>query len=290
MQGVLQIATLIGALASKRSSRRPPVVAAVYTAGNRDLKQELIDRLFYRRILRRLSAVIFVCENQMRHWAKKYPELKPTSHVVYKGVEPSRFRRKDFLSAAEQFRVRWEIPRDAVVFACIAAFWPEKGHDLLIKAFSRLESTPYLVFAGDGAMRPAIESLVRSIGVAERVKFLGNVPDVRPVIVASDATVLASKAVETFSIAMLESMALGVAMIAPAIGGLPEAIIHGESGSLSPVRDSAALQGCMRAIVENSGYAREMGDSPTHLLVRKFTSSSMVLGNEKVLEKAGRSP
>ena len=230
IQGILNFAVLVAWLAAKRSARKPPVVAAVHTTTNRGLKEELQDRLLYRWMFGRLSAVVFVCNFQRDYWIKKYPELRSLSRVVHNGIDVSRFRRGDFVLAAQKLRVELGIAESAFAFACIAAFRPEKAHRLLIEAFSSLPGSTYLILAGGGTERPGIEAAVLAAGLQGRVMFLGDIADVRPVIVASNATVLPSTSVETFSMAMLESMALQVPMIATRIGGLAEAITHGETG------------------------------------------------------------
>ena len=284
--GVMQFATLIASLAAKRSGRSPAVVAGIHTTRNRGLKDELQDRLVYRRLLRRVPAVIFVCRNQRDHWIHKYSDLEDHSFVVHNGVAPENFQRDDFLDSASRMRAELGIPDDAFVFACLAAFRPEKGHSILIDAFSRLKGKPYLVLAGDGELRAKSEEMVSALGLVERTRFLGNIKDIPSLIVASNATVLASTAVETFSMAMLESMALGVPMIAPRIGGLPEAIVHTETGMLFSIGDTDALARCMQSVVENPRTALRMGEVAEQKVLGEFTLEKMVVGTESILREA----
>ncbi len=285
VQGVLQFAVLVAWLAARRSTLGPPVVAGVHTTINRNLKQELQDRLLYRRILKRLPAVLFVCDHQRDHWISKYPELRPLAHVVHNGVDVNELRRADFMASARELRAALGIPDAAFVFACIAGFRPEKGHRLLIEAFSRLPASTYLILAGDGEKRPALEAAVRARDLNDRVRFLGNIADVRPLIVASNATVLASTAVETFSMAMLESMALEVPMIASRIGGLPEAIIQGKTGLLFPIGDIEGLASGMTQLVARPAETRMMGEAAGKLIRGSFTLARMIDGNERVLKE-----
>ncbi len=165
IQGVLQFAVLVAWLAASRSHRRPPVVAAIHTTINQGLKQELQDRLLYRQILRRLPAVVFVCDYQRDYWIKKYPELRLLARVVHNGVDLNRFRRNKFVALAGKLRVDLAIPADSFVFSCIAGFRPEKGHRLLVEAFSTLPVSTYLILAGDGSERPVIEAAVQKAGI-----------------------------------------------------------------------------------------------------------------------------
>jgi len=286
VQGVMQFAVLFAWLGSSRSRSRPPVVAAIHTTVNRGLKDELHDRFLYRWILRRLPAIIFVCEHQRTYWTAKFPELRESARVVYNGVDPRRFRRAEFESAARKLRGDLGIPTDAFVFTCVAAFRPEKGHEHLIDAFSRQAGHTYLLLAGEGERMSAARDLVRAAGLDTRVRFLGNVGDVRPVIVASNATILASTAVETFSMAMLESMALEVPMIATRIGGLAEAIIDGKTGLLCPPGDAGKLAAKMQTLVDRRLDAGELGRAASEMVSQLFTLERMVTGNAAVLAEA----
>jgi glycogen(starch) synthase len=100
--------------------------------------------------------------------------------------------------------------------------------------------------------------------------------------------VLASTSVETFSMAMLESMAAAVPVIVPQIGGLPEAIIEGESGRLFPVGDVHALATCMQSLVDDPVSAARMGERAAHRLAREFTFDKMIDESEKALSEAAR--
>jgi glycosyltransferase involved in cell wall biosynthesis len=283
VQGVMQFATLIAWLATRRSIGQPPVVAAIHTTLHRGLKDELQDRLIYRRMLRSLPAIVFVCRYQREYWITKYPELEPTARVIHNGVDVSRFRRTDFSVQARSLRSTLGIPETAFVFSCIAGFRPEKGHRLLVHAFASLPGDTHLLLAGDGPERPAVEAVVRARDLQHRVRFLGNVMDVRPVIVASNATVLPSTAVETFSLAMLESMALEVPLIASKMGGVAEAITDRETGLLCSPGDIGSLASQMRYLVELPSEAKIMGQAAEAKVGRCFNLERMVERYESVL-------
>jgi glycosyltransferase involved in cell wall biosynthesis len=112
---------------------------------------------------------------------------------------------------------------------------------------------------------------------------LGNVSDVRPVFAASDVSVLSSIAVESFSIAMLESMAMEVPVIASDIGGLREAIQPGSTGFLVPPGEPDRLSEAIRKAVEDRAGTAKMGKNARLLVARRFTTSTMVAETQKVL-------
>jgi glycosyltransferase involved in cell wall biosynthesis len=95
--------------------------------------------------------------------------------------------------------------------------------------------------------------------------------------------VLASTSVETFSLAMLESMALGVPMIATRIGGASEAIQDHENGLLCAPGDVAALAGHLRWIAEHRPEARSLGCEAARTARRRFGVDTMIANYEQVL-------
>lgn len=283
--GVMQFAALIGLLASRRSRLRPPVVPALHTTVNRGTKEEAQDRLVYRSLLKRAPSVVFVCQYQRDYWTRKFPELEPLARVIHNGVDIARFARGDFLAAAGALRQELDIAASSFAFGCIAGFRKEKAHRQLVQAFEQLPANAYLLLAGDGPERPAVEAVVRDRGLARRVKFLGAVKDARPAILASNATVLPSVAVETFSMAMLESMALGVPVIASRIGGVSEAIEHGRSGLLFPPGDTDALVAALRYVMEHRSCAESFGNAAHASIAQHFTLRRMVEGYASLFEE-----
>jgi glycosyltransferase involved in cell wall biosynthesis len=84
---------------------------------------------------------------------------------------------------------------------------------------------------------------------------------------------------------MLESMALGVPLIASRIGGLPEAIIPGETGLLFPIGDVDALTAGMSSMIDSNMYVRRMGHAAEKLVRAAYTLERMIDGNERVLRE-----
>ncbi len=282
----LQFSLLLAWLARRMSRRKPPLVAAIHTTVNRSLKEALQDRLIYRHLLKRSAGVIFVCENQRNHWLKKHPALKRNSRVIYNGIDVARFDPDAWGSAGQRLRAALDIPGGAQVIACVAGFRPEKGHGQLIDAFAGLSGTPYLVFAGEGETRSAMELRIRESGLADRVRFLGVVEDVRPLLAMASISVLASTAVETFSIAMLESMAMGVPMVATNIGGMGEAILPGDTGFLVPPGDVEALRMAIADALSDTRRLHDMGRAARALVQARFTLEAMVEQTSEVLQAA----
>ncbi len=93
-----------------------------------------------------------------------------------------------------------------------------------------------LILVGDGPERYVIERLVREMGLCENVIFLGKIRDTAHVLELADVFLLPSET-ESFGLAALEAMAVGVPVISSNTGGIPEVNIHGVTGFLSNVGD-----------------------------------------------------
>ncbi|WP_327347359.1 glycosyltransferase [Streptomyces europaeiscabiei] len=127
------------------------------------------------------------------------------------------------------------IADDSFVFTVLARLSWEKGVDRAIRAMERVgesvdETT--LLIAGDGPERERLEKLARDLDLTDRIRFLGHITDVAPVLAASDAVLLTSVVEETGPLALKEAMAAAKPVIASRTGGIPEFIADGVSGFL----------------------------------------------------------
>jgi glycosyltransferase involved in cell wall biosynthesis len=281
----LQFAYLFGYAASRLSKRRPAVVAVLHTTVNVSARQEWQDRLLYRWLLARAASVVFVCRAQRDHWFARSPALERNGVVIYNGVDPDHFTPEASRTQGAELRRQLGIGDGDLVLCCIAGFRPEKGHGDLVTALARLPGRCHLLLAGDGPTRAAVAAQAADAGVAERVHFLGNVDDVRPVLAAADLSVLASTAVETFSMAMLESMAMGVPVIASRIGGLAEAVEPGVTGALFAPGDVDGLVAGVETCAAPDRLPR-LGRIARARVLDQFTEAAMVAEYDSLLARA----
>jgi glycosyltransferase involved in cell wall biosynthesis len=282
----LQIAMLMGWLAVRYSSRTPKLIVALHTTLNRNLKNELFDRFLYQWMMRGCDKVICVCNAQEKHWQRKFPFLVGKTQVIYNGVDTEQFDPEVHQQAGRTLRQQLGISEQAKVICHIAGFRTEKGHAILLDAFGMLaqrNQDAFLLFVGDGVLRPEIEERVRKANLTNRVHFLGNLTDVRPALAASDCSVLASTAVETFSIAMLESLAMRVPMVATNIGGAAEAVLHGRTGLLVPAGDATAMADALCSMLEHHEERQAMGAAGRNLVMRDFSAANMNRETERML-------
>ena len=144
---------------------------------------------------------------------------------------------------AENCATKWARESDDFVILSMARLAPDKGLEYLIEAASILPRTGrrlQFVIAGDGPHRDHLERLAATLGVSDRVKFLGFREDVADLLAASDLIALPSLR-EGLSIALLEAMAAARPIVATSIGSQREVAAHAEMALLVPPADALAL-------------------------------------------------
>jgi len=206
-------------------------------------------------------------------------------------VHTRRFNPEIVEGPSRELSQRLGIPDDAKVIACVTGFRAEKAHALLLEAFAKLrkrEPRAVLVLAGDGPLRGAIERQIDRLRLHDAVCMAGIMGDVRPLLSLARFTVLSSIAVETFSMAMLESMAMGTPVVATEIGGANEAITAGRDGLLVPPGDTEALLEAMGRLLSDEIDCRRMGEIARQKVVDSFSKERMVARTAMILQTASR--
>jgi glycosyltransferase involved in cell wall biosynthesis len=115
----------------------------------------------------------------------------------------------------------------------------------------------YVVFAGEGPLLASLESLADELGVRDRVRFLGFVQDIRPLLRLAVAGILASVR-EGLPRSIMESLAVGTPVIGAAAKGVGE-LLNPDSGIVVAVGDVAALSRAMDWVLDHPEEARAMG-------------------------------
>ena len=284
----LQIALLFGWLGCNLSKRRPPIVHALHKMVGRNKKEALLEKLLYQWPMRACKRVICVCKKQEDFWQGLFSYLKGRTIVIYNGVDTHHFDRERVFAEAINLRSLHRIPEDAIIFACVAAFRTEKNHASLVTAIAKMDSSenaPYLLLAGEGPEKKTIQKIVNDYNISDRVFFLGNLADVRPLMAAADLSIIASTAIETFSIAMLESMSMCCPVVSTDIGGHKEAIFPGISGDIVLTGSVNDLESVLRKYITDKSTLKKMGLNARELVLKEFSVEKMVKNTEKLIRE-----
>jgi glycosyltransferase involved in cell wall biosynthesis len=160
---------------------------------------------------------------------------------------------------------------------------PGKQVDVAIEAVARVPGAR-LVIAGDGSQRRKLEAKARAWRVSDRVEFRGFLADPRTAIAEADAGLSASRH-ESFGLSVLESMSMGKAVVAFAVGGIKELVQHGKTGLLARSLTASELAARMQEAVDRPDRFRSMGVRAREYAVRECAIGSMCGGYADVYEK-----
>jgi glycosyltransferase involved in cell wall biosynthesis len=211
---------------------------------------------------------LFLCASSFireRVLAMGFPESR--THTHYIGVDCQAIRpREDF--------------EEKPVILHVARLVEVKGTRHLLRAFAtvaRRYPDVQLVIIGDGPLRRPLQGLAASVGLTDRVQFLGAMPHAEVLSWMRKAAMLvlpgirtASGRMEGLGMVLLEAAATGVPVIASHVGGMPECVLDGRTGFLVPERDEAALAERMGQLLENTVTRRQMGLEGRALVERRF--------------------
>lgn len=177
--------------------------------------------------------------------------------VVHNGVDLTRFSPVPQDVASN--RLGWD-PQQ-FTFGVFGRLSPEKGQATAIEAAFLLKQQGVdarLVLVGAGNDREDLERSAAALGIADSVAFAGFVEDVREMMSACDAVVVPSRR-EGFGLAAVEAMALERPVVASNVGGLPEIVIPGETGTLFAPGDPNSVAQALHALASDRSAAGSMG-------------------------------
>lgn len=272
---------LYALLAARRTRVRPRLVEIFHTTTFGRLKDEF-QMLLYRVVLRRFDLLVYVSERQREHWLRRGLRAH-RDLVIHNGIDLARFVADEHDPA--QTRASLGLSSDDYVVGICAALRPEKAHGDLLQAVALLrDRLPHLrvLVIGDGPERPGIERRIAELDLQQRVIITGFQSDVRPFVAACDVMVLCSRAVETFSIAALEAMALARPLVLSRIGGADEQVVPGITGELFEAGDVPALARHLETLADKP-LSRRMGEAAALRVRERFTEQKMVDGFEAAL-------
>lgn len=268
-------ALLYAALARRHARSDAPLAVTFHTTVPASTK-EWLQLFYYRPFFRSADRLVFVCDAQRRYWSARRLGSR-RDEVIYNGVDLEHWRPRPPAERAMIRRVLALEAGDFVVGMC-AVLRPEKNHLQLLESIARLRARGIparALLVGDGPQRSRIEARARALGLAAAVQITGYQQDVRPLIGACDAMALCSTAVETFSLAALEAMALARPVVHAELGGAADMIASGRDGWLFPVGDTAALVGRLAALADPAARGR-MGAAARATVEARFSERAMV--------------
>jgi glycosyltransferase involved in cell wall biosynthesis len=200
------------------------------------------------------STAVVTTSGWSRRWLLEHYRLDPARvHVAVPGVEVA-----DPVPGSEA----------GCDLLCVASVLPAKGHDVLLAALAALSGLDWrCTLVGPLDLDPdfvdELHKTAANVGIADRVVFAGPLAhdDLRRAYAAADLVVLPSRA-ESYGMVVTEALAHALPVVASAVGGVPEALGHGDDGSTPGVLvrpdDAEALAGALRRWLEDPRRRRRL--------------------------------
>ena len=158
-------------------------------------------------------------------------------------------------------RARLGLAPDAYIVAALGRLVPVKGFDLLVEALPRLAGevpAARVLLVGEGPERAALEARARALGVAARLHVTGATTEIAAHLAAADVLAAPSRN-EGMGRALVEAMALGLPVVATAVGGIPAVVVDGACGRLVPAGDAGALAAALAALGRDARLRETLG-------------------------------
>lgn len=239
-----------------------------------------------------VSQYIALSQHQMGYLEEQVGVAPARLNQVCNGVDTGRFRP----SPASDDR-RAPLPSgfaaaDTLIIGAVMRMQPVKAPLALADAFLRLRqrlpaqfSRLRLLMVGDGPEHEAVAERFAEAGVDAQVWLPGARDDVPELMRAMDLFIVPSLA-EGICNTLLEAMATGLPVIATAVGGNPDLVQPGVTGSLVPAGDPKALAAAMAAVLSDDAQRQRMGRAARARAEREFSLEAMVQGYLQVYHKA----
>ena len=259
--------------------KRAPIISTLINTTDFHRRRDELQMLVYAPLLRRATFLVFGCRLQQEQWCARYRLPAASSRVIYNGVDQAHFNPAAVTETREQLRRRYGFPSDAFIAITVGQLRPEKQQTDLIRAVAALVSRGQQIHAlvvGEGVQRSAIERCIADLGVQDSAHLTGAAEEVRFLLKAADAFVLTSTAVETFSNAALEAMAMGLPVILSRTGGAAEMVEAGKNGFLFSPGNVNELAGHIAVLAGDKGLTRKIGAAATTQVHDSFSFTRML--------------
>ena len=194
--------------------------------------------------------------------------------VVHDGIDVEKIQNRPAIDLHAEY---W-LPHGVPVIANVGALVGHKGQRFLIDAMPQvLREVPdaHLIIFGEGELRAALERQIKSLSLTKRVLLPGFREDVLSLVKSADLFVMSS-VTEGLGSAVLDAMAMGLAVVGTNAGGIPEAVVAGVTGELVPPSEPQPLAAAIVTLLKDADRRRAYGEAGRDRVARHFGVDRLV--------------
>ncbi len=256
------VATTVTRLASLMSG-----IPFTFTAHAKDIFHETVDKREMKDKLMSAASVVTVSEFNLKFLRDAYGDAANKVQHIYNGLDLSRFSyaspesRPPKIISVGRLVEKKGLPD--LIDAC--AILRERGLDFLCEII------------GEGEMRPELEDSIARLGLGGQVCILGPRPQAEVVDAVRSAAVLAAPCVvgkdgnrDGLPTVLLEAMALGTPCVSTDVTGIPEVVIDGETGLITPQNDPSALAEALQRLIGDPCLRTRLAANARRLIEGRF--------------------
>ncbi len=262
---------------------QPRRVKTITTLHGTDITLVGADQSFHRVIkfaIEQSDGVTAVSNYLKRRTVEEF-DIRREIRVIYNFVDPAR----SAPGLADCTRETYA-PQGEKILMHASNFRPVKRVGDVVRVFARVqEQMPTkLILIGDGPERLFIQQLVKEMKLAGDVYFLGEQDHLEPLFFCADLFLLPSEQ-ESFGLTALEAMACGVPVVGTETGGMPEVIVHGETGFLLPVGEIKGMADHAAGLLSDAERHERFRERARERAARHFNSATIIPQYEAFYEE-----
>jgi sugar transferase (PEP-CTERM/EpsH1 system associated) len=196
--------------------------------------------------------------------------------LILNGVDVKAFTPR--LSDKETIRAELGLELDPIYIGTVGNLRPVKNQALLLQAAQQICTRHHnvrVVVIGEGPLREQLVRTAEALGIQKQVCWLGARADIPELLNALDIFVLPSLS-EGLPMSVLEAMACGLPVVATAVGGIPEVVVHGQTGLLVSSQDIQQLTAALAALIQQPDLRVTLGRQGRERAVAHFSLQRMV--------------
>jgi glycosyltransferase involved in cell wall biosynthesis len=249
-----------------------------------------LGRIIHPLAVQSADRIVMLSERNKQFWLKYYLEIEDKITIINNGImigdaqpvspEHRRQRRKEL-----------GLPPDKYTVGLVTFFKQFKNLPAFVRV-ARLVTDAGIdaqfVLVGDGPERPTVEGAIADLSVAPHFLLPGTTTDSRKWYEAFDVALMTSSSSEAFPITLLEAMSVGLPVVATNVAGIPDIVIHGQTGFTAEPTDIQQLAHYLVVLARDFELRQQMGRAGFQRVLTEFNADLMVQRYAQLFEELVR--